>query len=189
MKNLKQKNTFKFILAVFSLMLMVLPFMVLFNDVLTKWFEKAVLYRTLQEHVAPLEAKIVGAALIPLGFDYVVYSDGMKVNGVSIGLSWNCLGWQSLILFLITMVLGLKGNYTWLSKIEAFLIGLLSLFLVNVFRLTFTTILAVSYRQLFVIVFHDYLAAIVTVLWLILFWYFTYAFVLEEEQRQRQRQR
>lgn len=44
----------------------------------------------------------------------------------------------------------------------AALIGILGTFLVNLFRLTFPTFIAVVY--------HDHLAAIVTIIWLFVFW-------------------
>jgi exosortase/archaeosortase family protein len=177
----RQKTTFKLIYILLAWLLILIPFVLLFNDLLTRGFESLALYRGMQRFLVPLEAKIVGAILIPLGYDYVAYLDGMKVNGVNIGLTWNCLGWQSLLLFTITAIAGLSGNYTLISKIQALLIGLLSLFLVNVFRLTVTTVLAVWYRPLFVILFHDYLVAFLTVIWLLAFWWFAYAWVLEEK--------
>ena len=73
-------------------------------------------------------------------------------------------------------------DYTFFSKTEAFLIGLLGTFLINLLRITLTVILLVVARPLFAVVFHDYLAAIVTIVWLIVFWWFAYAFVLDEKQ-------
>lgn len=176
-----QKQTFQNILILSSVLLMTLPFVVVFNDVITRWFEGLPLYRLLEQYIVPLEARVVGVILRPLGFSYVAYLDGMKVNGMSIGISWNCLGWQSLVLFFITLWGGLRGNFRFLSKVETVAIGLLGLFFVNIFRLSAATVLAVVYRPLFVIVFHDYLAAALTVLWLLVFWWFSYAYVLEEK--------
>jgi hypothetical protein len=41
--------------------------------------------------------------------------------------------------------------------------------------------LLVISRPLFAVVFHDYLAAIVTIVWLVVFWWFAYKFVLVEK--------
>jgi exosortase/archaeosortase family protein len=180
MKDPKQKELFKIIITAFSLILLTLPLIVVFNNVITKWFENIPLYRVIELYVVPLQAKLVGVILIPLGFDFTAYLDGMKVNGVNIGISWNCIGWQSLLLFGITAFIALKGKkYTSISKLESLILGLLSVFLVNLARITLSTILAVLYRPLFVIIFHDYLAAGTTVIWLFFFWWFAYSFVLE----------
>ena len=61
------------------------------------------------------------------------------------------------------------------------MIGLLGTFLVNLLRIVFTVILLVVSRPLFAMVFHDYLAAIMTIIWLVIFWWFAYSFVLEEK--------
>jgi len=62
---------------------------------------------------------------------------------------------------------------------ETILIGLLGTFLVNMARLALIVIILAYSRPLFAVVYHDYLAAIVTILWLFGFWYFAYSFVLE----------
>jgi len=54
-------------------------------------------------------------------------------------------------------------------------------FFVNLFRLVFVTLLLAYSRPLFAVVYHDYLAAIVTIAWLFLFWWFSYSFVLENK--------
>jgi len=61
------------------------------------------------------------------------------------------------------------------------LIGILGTFLINLLRIALTVVLLVVSRPLFAVVFHDYLAAIMTIIWLVIFWWFAYSFVLEEK--------
>lgn len=177
---MKQKKVFKLVLAALAIMLMILPFIVSFNDVLTRAVESFGWYMWIQEKIVPWEVRLVGVMVQPLGIDFVAYPGGFTADGIYAGISWNCIGWQSLFLFLITLPFGFKaGEYTLMSKIEAFLIGLLGTFIVNLLRIVFTVILLVVSRPLFAVVFHDYLAVIVTVIWLVVFWWFCYSYVLD----------
>lgn len=178
---MKQKQVFFAILIGFSLLLVILPFLVTFNDVLTQILEKNLLYGFIQSSIVPQEAKVMGAILIPFGYQFGVAQNaqGIVVDGIFLGLTWNCLGWQSFLLFLVTLLVGLRGKYQRLSILEAVGIGILGTFWVNIFRMVFTIILAVHLPAVFRIVFHDYLAAIVTIVWLFFFWWFAYSFVLE----------
>jgi len=178
---MKEKRTFAIIFALLAVFLAVLPFLVTFNEALTHLVEKFRLYMWVQEKIVPLEVKMVGVLVTPLGINYLAHQNGMTVNGTYAGMTWNCIGWQSLLLLLITLVVGLRGNYTLVSKIETVLIGLLGTFIVNLLRLTLIVILLAYSRPLFAVVYHDYLAAIVTIIWLFFFWWFAYSFVLEEQ--------
>jgi len=184
---MRQKRTFTTIFALLAVFLAVLPFLVTFNEALTHIVERLRLYMWIQERIVPLEVKMVGVLVSPLGINYLAHQNGMTVNGTYAGMTWNCIGWQSLLLLIITLVVGLRGNYTLVSKIETVLIGLLGTFLVNMARLVFIVILLAYSRPLFAVVYHDYLAAIVTILWLFGFWWFSYSYVLEEETDDRRR--
>ncbi len=168
----------------FSLVLLVLPFLVTANDLLTKFLEKNFLYVFIQNYLVPIEAKMMGTILIPLGYEYAFSPTNsiIIVNGLSMGITWNCLGWQSFLLLFITLVVGFKGKYKVLSVIEALAIGILGTFWLNILRMLFTVLLAVHAPPVFRIVFHDYLAAATTVVWLFVYWWFSYSYVLEEKK-------
>lgn len=177
---MKQKRVFKLILAALAILLAVLPLVFSVNDFLTRIVENTGWYMWIQRTVVPWEAGLVGVVVKSLGIDFAAYPEGFSVNGIYARLSWNCVGWQSLLLFFVTVPIGFKGgNYTLFSELEAFLIGVLGTFLVNLVRICFTVLLLVFSRTLFAIVFHDYLAAIMTVVWLVVFWWFSYSYVLE----------
>lgn len=178
---MKEKRTFAIIFALLAVFLATLPFLVTFNEILTHMVERFRLYMWVQERIVPIEVKMVGVLVAPLGIDYLAHQNGMTVNGIYAGMTWNCIGWQSLLLLLITLIVGLRGNYTLWSRIETILIGLLGTFLVNLARLVLIVIILAYSRPLFAVVYHDYLAAIVTIIWLFAFWWFAYSFVLEEK--------
>lgn len=176
---LQQKKTFQMIFILAALMLVLLPFFTTLNELLTRVVEKLHLYMVVQNFIVPWEVKFIGALLYPLKLDFVAHQMGMTVEGRYIGLTWNCIGWQGMLLLFISFIAGFQGSYTRLSKLEAILIGVLGTFLINLFRMAFTTLLAAYYGQLFAILFHDYFATFVFIAWLLFFWWFVYGFVLE----------
>lgn len=180
---MNQKKLFQLIFAILAIVLMLLPFFVSFNNLLTSFVEKNRMYGWVQRTVVPVELGMVGVLVKPFWVDVkIVRKDMLVVNGRRAKVTWNCLGWQSLLLFLITLFFGLGGGrYTFTSKIETAIIGIISLYLINILRMMSTVLLLAYARPIFKIVFHDYLAAIVTITFLFVFWWFAYSFVLEEK--------
>ena len=96
-------------------MLMVLPVVAALSSTLTDIFNNAGWYKPIQEFIVPWEAKMVAVAIWPLGIKAVVTPNSaigafyMVKDGINIpvNLSWNCLGWQSMLMFGITAFLGL----------------------------------------------------------------------------------
>jgi exosortase/archaeosortase family protein len=182
MGDMKQKKIFSTIFIIFVFLLISLPFLVSFNEALTKLVEKIQVYTWLQNQVVPYEVGMVRVLLRPIGIDFVPYANGIMVGGTFLEMTWNCLGWQSLFLLGITLLVGLSssGSYTGWSKFETVLIGVLGTFLINLFRLCLIVVIWVYLRPVYFFVYHNYLAAGVTVVWLVFFWWFSYKFVLQE---------
>jgi len=181
---MRQKQVFKTAFALFAVLLAILPFLVSFNEALTKLVEHFTLYIWVQNQIVPLEVKVVALLVSLVGVSVGAAQNGFWVKGTFLEMTWNCIGWQSLLLLTITLVVGLKsGKFTRLSQIEAVAIALLGTFFVNLLRLTFIVILFTVSRPVYAIVYHDYLAALITVIWLIFFWWFAYSFVLEARER------
>jgi exosortase/archaeosortase family protein len=88
------------------------------------------------------------------------------------------VGWQTLVLFIITLVTGLSGRHTILSKLETVLIGILGTYLVNILRLVLVVVVYFLVGRPFGIVFHDYFSGAMTLLWLVVLWWFAYKHVL-----------
>lgn len=180
----RQKKVFVFIFLGISLILMILPLLISFNDVLTRIVERNFLYLWIQKSVVPIEAKAMGGILMQFGYNYSYSPTNslITVNGVVMEITWNCLGWQSLLLLLVSLFIGFNRKYKLMSILEAGAIGILGTLWLNILRMIFTVLLAVHTPEIFRIVFHDYLAALTTVVWLFFFWWFSYKYVLVEKE-------
>jgi len=108
--------------------------------------------------------------------------DGMLINGVPLKITWNCVGWQSMLLFTLSVIFGLRARiYSKLSVFKTIFIGVFGTVLVNLGRIFIVSLLGAYSPKIFAIVYHDYLAAFLTILWLFIFWWFSYSFLLEEK--------
>ncbi len=186
---MNQKDVFKKIFIVTTFVLMLLPALVTFSSVLTSIFNKMGWYVWLQNVVVPFEARLVAVLIQLVGIKGYVTSGQqfsmllLKNNQyLPIVLEWNCLGWQSLILLVITLFAGLRGPYTLFSKIETVLIGLIGTFLSNLFRISFVVALAYYWNNLAARIVHDYFAMFVALVWMIFYWWFVFRYVLEEKE-------
>src|SRR3989344_2797051 len=181
--NQLSKDTFKLIFVLFVVVLSILPFAAAFNEFLTRIVENTGFYKGIQKILIPYMSHLTSGILNLLpGLEVKVFPYGVIVNGTDIKITWNCLGWQSFLLFFASLLVGLRGNYRRPSKIQALVFGLLGTFFINIFRMVFTAALVGWWRGLFVILFHNYFSAFLTIGFLIFFWWFSYSFVLEARQ-------
>ena len=172
-----------FLLLIF--ILMSLPLFTTFNEVLTKFVEKTGTYTFLTQNVVPFETRAVSVVLKPLGIDAQPTISRLYIrrpNGTTSGIffSWNCLGWQSALLLILTLVTGLSGSYSWDKKLETVLLGLSGTFLINLIRISVVVLVAYYFGQLPATVVHDFGGTLFTILWFFFFWWFSYNFILEE---------
>jgi|SRR3989344_9588798 len=182
-----QKKTFTHILLILVIVLTFMPFISTFNDLLTRAVMRLDFYRFIQNVIVPWEVRMVGVILWPFGFRPSIVGEYLSIGSPStssgrflIEIAWNCIGWQSLLFFIITTFVGLQGDrYTNFSKIKALIIGFLGTFLINLFRIAGVALIAFYFGQNIAIVFHDYGSTIAIIVWLLIFWWFSYSFVLE----------
>jgi len=187
---MKQKETFKMVLAGFAIIMMVLPLLATLNSFLTDFLNHAGWYRPIQEFIVPWQARMVAVAISPFGIDSRVTPGSrlaafyMIKNGAAIpvDLSWNCLGWQSVLLFFVSLLAGLRGDFSNLSRIKCVILGLLGTLLVNIFRMSLIALGIYYINSLAAQIVHDYLAAFFTLIWLLIFWWFSYGYILEEKK-------
>lgn len=181
-----QKQTFIYLFLLLVLILMFLPLVVTFNDILTRLVMRLDAYKFIQDVIIPWEVRMVGVVLLPFGFKPAVVGEYLSINSgkpLLIEIAWNCIGWQSLLFFLMTGWVGFQGNrYTNMSKYKAWIVGLLGTFLINLLRITTVVLLTYYFGQGIALFFHDYFSNIILIIWLFFFWWFAYSYVLEEKE-------
>lgn len=186
-KTYSQKHTFTNIFLILVLVLVFMPFVTTFNDLLTRAVMALDGYRFIQNVIVPWEARMVGVILWPFGLRPAIMGEYLALTAgpqpFLIEIIWNCIGWQSLLFFIITAFVGLQGDrYTNYSKAKALVIGFLGTFLVNLFRIAGVAIAAYFLGQTTATIIHDYASTLIVIAWLFFFWWFSYSFVLEERQ-------
>lgn len=172
------RQTFKNIFLILTILLIILPFLATFSEQLTALIQVTPIYVLIQKYIVPYEIGIVGAVLTLFKIPTVISPNSLFVNGQKLLVSWNCIGWQSVFFLIVTFFTGLQGKFTLSSKLEAAGIGILGTFWLNILRMIFIAILGGYFPSAFVVVFHDYLAALMTSFWLFLFWWFVYKYLL-----------
>jgi len=186
---MNQKEVFKNIFIIIAVILTVMPTLVTFSALLTSIFNHMQWYVLLQKYVVPFEARLVAVIIKAVGITALITPDQPSVSlllkkssaYIPVVLEWNCLGWQSMLLLIVTLVTGLRGNYTLMSKLETILFGILGTFLSNLFRMAFIVTVAFYWNKFAALIIHDYFAVFIALIWMIFFWWFSYAFVLEEK--------
>jgi exosortase/archaeosortase family protein len=184
---LVEKSTFQLIFVILVLILMFLPFVTTFNEILTKVVERAGWYGTIREWLVPYLVRMVTMVLHFFGVlteqsmqTITVRPNAMTAGGSIVYISWNCIGWQSFLLFILTLFTGLQGNFKLRTKLYTVLFGLLGTFWMNVFRISFIVLVAHWWGRLPAVIFHDYGSTILIVLWLFFFWWVSYTYLLEK---------
>ena len=177
----------KTLLLILVFLLMSLPLFTTFNELLTKVVEKTGTYVLLSKYVVPFETRAVSLVLRPFGIDSSptishLFIDRPDGRSTGIYFSWNCLGWQSGILLLLTLFTGLSGSFSIDRKVETILLGLSGTFLINLARISFVVVIAYYFGQIPATLVHDYGGTLFTIGWFFFFWWFSYSFVLEPRQ-------
>lgn len=171
------------LVAVGSIALLIMPVFSTFGELLTNLAIASGVDAALGQWVAPAEARLVHGLLALLGYgsaasgSVLSITDG--VRDVSLYISWNCVGWQTLIFLGLTLPSGLQGDHTLRSKLEAAALGVFGIALLNVLRITAVGLVALHFGQLPAVVVHDYGSVVATVVFLMLFWSAAYNGILE----------
>ena len=180
------RSTYPILLASACALLVALPFVTTFNDFLTAGAMKLGIAGPVQL-IADGEARMAVSVLALFGIKAGVAGNGYLVittwthQSQTIFISWNCIGWQSLVLLGLSLFTGLRGNYSWMAKVQVVLIGTLGTVFVNLFRVTVVCLLAATAGYLPAILFHDYGGTLLIVGWLFVFWALAYRWILGSE--------
>ena len=177
------RDTYQMILLLSAVTLLLLPFVTTLNEFMTAMVMRMHLDGALREWIVPVEARMVAALLAPLGVDVSVSSTSIYIGGgdfpLPVFISWNCVGWQSLILFALTVKTGLQGRYTLASQLRALTLGILGIIWINLLRIAGITLMAYYFGRLPAVLAHDYGGTLMTIVWLAAFWYFAINYILE----------
>src|SRR3989344_1563393 len=183
-KKSRAKQTFSNLFIILVVALMVLPFWTTFNELLTRIVLNFGLFKPLERLIVPYEVGLVRTIISFFGIETAPGTVAIVKNGVNSGtyIAWNCIGWQSFVILLISFKAGLAGNFTRFSLLQVMVLGLLGTFLINIFRISLALILLFYFGRMPSIIFHDYTTVFLSILWLFFFWWFSYKFVLEERE-------
>jgi len=162
------------LLAMSCALLMLLPLVTTFDDLLTSWALALGANNPLQSMV-PAEARmvvsllgLVGVRAAASGSHIVVWDAAGSMN--TLFISWNCIGWQSLLLLGVSFVSGLRGRQPLTSRIQVIVIGVAGTMLLNLIRVAAVAALEATWGHLPALIFHDYGGTILVIGWLFTFW-------------------
>jgi exosortase/archaeosortase family protein len=171
------------LVAMTCALLMLLPFVTTFDDLLTTWALQLGANNPLQG-IVPTEARMVVGLLGLVGIhaaasgSHIVIWDGAG-SMHTLFISWNCIGWQSLILLGISFLSGLRGQHSLEARVQVVLIGIAGTMLLNLMRVAAVAAIAATIGQTPAVLFHDYGGTILVVGWLFAFWIFVQRWLLQ----------
>ena len=178
--------TYQMILMLAAGLLLVLPFITTFNEFLTKAVIELRLDGILTDWVVPTEVRFIALILQPFGIQAEVSHAALYLSPpgstfpIPVYISWNCVGWQSFILFGITLITGLQGRIPRKRKIQVIALGLLGTFWMNLLRMSSVAVVAYFFGQLPAVIFHDYGGTLIILVWLVVFWYTLFNYFLAD---------
>lgn len=173
---------FAMLMALTAVVLVILPFVSTFDDVLTAMGMRLGIAAPLQV-VVPAEVKVTVFVLGLFGIHAAAAGNQLVVWNAAgapqtLFISWNCVGWQSLILLGISLLVGLRGQMTVGSRLEVILFGITGTVLINITRIAIVCLLAAAAGYLPAVLFHDYGGTLLTVAWLFTFWYVAFRWLI-----------
>ena len=170
------------LIALACALLMVLPLVTTFDDLLSAWAMSLGANNPLQA-IVPAEARMVvsllgltGVHAAASGSHIVVWDSSGSMH--TLFISWNCIGWQSLILFGVSLTSGLRGGHSAESRAQVVLIGVAGTMLLNLLRVALVAWIAAAIGVAPAILFHDYGGTILFVGFLFGFWAFAQRWIL-----------
>jgi exosortase/archaeosortase family protein len=170
------------LVAISCALLMVLPLVTTFDDFLTSWAMQLGVNNPLQA-IVPVEARMVvsilglaGIRAAAAGSNIAVWDGAGTMHALFI--SWNCIGWQSLVLLGVSFFSGLRGQHPMESRIQVIVIGVAGTVFINLIRVATVAALEVTWGHVPALLFHDYGGTVIIVAWLFGFWAFAHRWIL-----------
>ncbi|MHB8612962.1 MAG: exosortase/archaeosortase family protein [Candidatus Dormibacteraceae bacterium] len=170
------------LLAIACALLMLLPLVTTFDDLLTTWALQLGANNPLQT-IVPIEARMVvgllglaGIHAAASGSHLVVWDGGGAMH--TLFISWNCIGWQSLVLLGVSLITGLRGRHPLEARVQVVVIGVAGTLLLNLLRVAAVAGIAATIGVTPAILFHDYGGTVLVIAYLLLFWMFAQRWIL-----------
>jgi exosortase/archaeosortase family protein len=170
------------VIAIACALLMVLPLVTTFDELLTTWAMSLGADNPLQA-IVPVESRMVvgllgvfGVHAAASGSHLVVWDTAGSMH--TLFISWNCIGWQSLILFGVSLLTGLRGAHTLEMRAQVVLIGVAGTMLLNLFRVSLVAMIAATIGVAPAVFFHDYGGTMLFIAFLFAFWAFAQRWIL-----------
>ena len=173
------------LLAMLCALLMLLPLVTTFDDFLTTWALQLGANNPLQA-IVPVEARMVAGLLALVGIhaaasgSHLVVWDGAGAMH-TLFISWNCIGWQCLVLLGVSLLSGLRGRHPIEARIQVIVIGVAGTMLLNLLRVAVVAGIAATVGVTPAVLFHDYGGTILVVAFLFGFWIFVQRWILGAE--------
>ena len=170
------------IIAMACALLMLLPLVTTFDEMLTSWAMLLGAANPLQA-IVPTEARMVVSLLSVLGVHAAASGSHLVVWDATgsmhvLFISWNCIGWQSLVLFAVSLISGLRGGHSLEARLQVVCIGIAGTMLLNLMRVAAVAWLAAAVGVAPAVLFHDYGGTVLFVGFLFGFWAFAQRWVL-----------
>lgn len=170
------------LLALLCGLLMLLPLVTTFDELLTAWALQLGANNPLQM-IVPVESRMVVGLLGLAGVHaaaseshLVVWDGGGAMH--TLFISWNCIGWQSLVLLGVSLASGLRGNHPIEARVQVVVIGVAGTMLLNLLRVAAVAGIAATVGVTPAVLFHDYGGTILTIAFLFAFWMFVQRWIL-----------
>lgn len=166
------KKSFGNVFMVGVVVLMVLPMVSTFNEFLTRVAQSTFVFKAIESVLVPYEVMLVRTIISYFGIEtapgtVAVIRDGVNYNTF---IAWNCIGWQSVLILMVSLKSGLVRGFTKASRLEALALALVGTFVMNLARISAILIILFYFGREWAFFFHDYLSIVITVLWLLGFW-------------------
>jgi exosortase/archaeosortase family protein len=182
LRNPDRENVNIMLIASTCAMLMLLPLVTTFNDLLTSWAMGLGANNPLQT-IVPVEARMVVGLLGLVGVhaaasgSYLVVWDGAGAMH-TLFISWNCIGWQSLVLVGVSFLTGLRGSHPLEARAQVVIIGIAGTMLLNLMRVAAVAAIAATIGVGPAVFFHDYGGTLLVIGFLFAFWMFVQRWIL-----------
>src|SRR5437879_3989757 len=170
------------LLATSCALLRLLPLVTTFDDFLTTWALQLGVDNPLQS-IVPVEARMVVSLLGIAGVhaaasgSHIVVWDGAGAMH-TLFISWNCIGWQSLLLIGASFFSVLSGGRAVVCRAQVIVIGVGWTLLLNLLRVAAVSALEATWGHLPALIFHDYGGTILVIVWLFAFWFAVQRWIL-----------